>query len=235
MRELTVLKIKKISLVGNPANKKSWLLKKSEDVAEITAALRDFFPPDGFSPDEIKKAASKEELLEAIKMLKPYLKNFPDDVEDGIFLLVKCAVSAYISGPELDEEEDAEPEDDFPSIRAPGEGLAIAIKKEDEDEPSEDIDDEFIFDPVERALHKINLRLDKMEGQKDSEDPWPSIYIPIISSRMKKSKPVPEPVSKKETPTKTSIDGQVGSLFVIEKESEDPWPSIFDATVFRSS
>jgi len=231
MRELTELKIKKISIVGNPANKKSWLLLKSEDVAEITAALRDFFSPAGFDPDEIKKAASKEDLLEAIKMLKPYLKDFPDDVESGICLLVKCAGSAFMSGPKVEKEEESGPEDDFPSIRAPGDPVVVAIKKED-DEPAED-SDEFL-DPLERELHRIRVRLDKMEA-KDPEDPFPSIYIPIFSNKMKKSEPDPEPVSKKNVPVKTSIDGQVGGLFVVEKETdEDPWPSIFDASIFKS-
>ncbi|MBA7521142.1 hypothetical protein ES705_13245 [subsurface metagenome] len=234
MKELVELKIKKISLVSSPANKKSWLLKKSENVVEITAALRDFFSPDAFDPDEISKATSKEELLEALRMLKPFKENFPDDLEDGINLLVKCAASSFLSRPKVEKEEESGPEDDFPSILAPGEGLAIAIKKEvDEDELSEE-EDEFL-DPLERQLHEINLRLDKMEGGGIDEDPWPS--IPLISSRIKKIEPVPEPVSKKEDgPTKTSIDGQVGGLFVIEKETdEDPWPSIFDASIFKTN
>jgi len=233
MKELVELKIKKISLVGSPANKKSWLLLKSEDVVELTAALRDFFSPDAFDPDEIKKTASKDELLEAMQMLKPFKENFPDDLEDGINLLVRCAASAFIAGSKIEKEEESGPEDDFPSISVPGKVRAIAIKKEIDEEPAED-DDEFIFDPVERELHRINERLDKMEG-KDFEDPWPS--IPLISSRIKKIEPVPEPVSKKEDgPQKTSIDGQVGGLFVVEKEAdEDPWPSIFDASVFKSN
>lgn len=232
MRELTELKIKKISIVGSPANKKSWLLKKSEDVVELTAALRDFFSPDEFNPDEIKKTTSKEELLEAIKMLKPFRENFPDDLEDGINLLVKCAASAFMSGPKVEKEASSKIEDPFPSIQAPGKIRAIAIKKEIDEEEGED-DDEFIFDPVERELHEINERLDKMEGK--DFDPYPSIYIPIISSRIKRTEPVPELVSKKETPTKTSIDGQVGGLFVIEKESdEDPFPSIFDCSIYRN-
>jgi len=234
MRELTVLKIRKISLVGNPANKKSWLLLKSEDVVELTAALRDFFSPDAFDPDEIKKTASKSELLEAMQMLKPFKENFPDDLEDGINLLVKCAASAFISGPQIKKEEESGPEDDFPSISVPGKVRAIAIKKEIDEEPAED-EDEFL-DPLERQLHEINLRLDKME-EKDPADPFPSIYIPVFSNKIKKSKPVPEFESKKkDAPVKTSIDGQVGGLFVVEKEAdEDPWPSIFDASVFKSS
>jgi len=235
MRELTELKIKKISLVGSPANKKSWLLLKSEDVVELTAALRDFFSPDAFDPDEIKKAASKDELLEAMQMLKPFKENFPDDLEDGINLLVKCAASAYISRPKVEKEEESGPEDDFPSISVPGKVRAIAIKKEIDEEPAED-EDEFIFDPVERELHRINLRLDKME-EKDPADPFPSIYIPVFSNKIKKSKLAPELESKKkDVPIKTSIDGQIGGLFVVEKETdEDPWPSIFDASIFKSS
>lgn len=232
MKELVELKIRKVSLVSAPANKKSWLLLKSEDVVELTAALRDFFSPDEFNPDEIKKAASKDELLSTMQMLKPFKENFPNDVEDGINLLVRCAASAFLSGPEIKKEEDAGPEDDFPSIAAPGEGLSIAIKKEDDEEPAED-EDEFL-DPLERQLHKINERLDKMEG-KDPEDPFPSIYIPVFSNKIKKSKPAPELESKKkDAPIKTSIDGQIGGLFVVEKEADD-WPSIFDASIFKSS
>jgi len=233
MRQLTVLKIRKISLVGKPANKKFWLLRKSQDVAEITAALRDFFPSDEFDPDEISKSASKEELLESISMLKPFMEDFPDNVEDALSMLVKCAASGFMSGPEMKKEEESGPEDPFPSIRAPGEPVAIAIKKEDEDEEEED-EDEFL-DPVERELHRINERLDEMEVEDSAEDPFPSIYIPIFN-KIKKSERVPESVSKKMTgPRKTSIDGQENEITIEKEIDEDPWPSIFDATVFRSS
>ncbi len=209
MRELTELKIQKISIVGSPANKKSWLLKKSEqseDVVEITIALKDFFGADGFDPDEISKETNKKQLLQTLEMLKPFREDMPDNFEDSINLLVKCAASAYFSRPK--------------------------VEKEDEDEPDEE-DEEDEEDPVIMRLKRIEK---KLAGKDEKIDPFPSIYLPLFSNKMKKSDPDPEPESKKTGPRKTSIDGQESEIFVIEKEDDsDPWPSIFDATIFRSS
>ncbi|MBA7696507.1 hypothetical protein ES703_105156 [subsurface metagenome] len=106
------------------------------------------------------------------------------------------------------------------------------IRKEEAEE--EDEDEPLVDDPVLSQLKEIKKQL----ADKEPGDPWPSMYIPQFRKAEKtepivKEEPKPD-VHKKGI--KKSIDGYYENRIDIEKIDDelDEWPSVFDASIYRS-
>lgn len=243
MRELTTVKIEKISIVGSPANRKPWLMKKStdgdgqdKDLAEIMAAVTDFLGPDFPAVN----ALNKDEFLKLIATLKQYQPSFPDDIAEAVSALVSFAASTFSDEDEADDltkADELDPSDPWASLP-----LAVPrhlIKKEElEDEEPEEIekDDEFNYDPVQIRLARIEKKLD---GEIEPTDLWPSLdpITPGTKIAVKKSQPTPkvDPDEKQ-----LAISKQVGSdegshISDIKKvdDDEDLYPSLSNELFYR--
>jgi len=250
MRELLNLKIKKISLVGRPASRQHWILKKSEnnkDLTDLIVAIDEFLG-DNLSATELLKAVDKEgfeEIKNALKVISRYKMDFPDDVADAQDVLVKWAAkgAGYGAGeyPEKEEEEEIKKSQNWDSFHMPGEPTALRIEmaEEEEGDPDDPDNDEFL-DPLERQLAGINRRLSSIEKTDKSKDKWGSFEVVgghfISSERLAKMIPEPkkEPVKKDELQrpmgVKTGIESEGagyddGRFPGYRKDPDDKWSS----------
>ncbi|MBA7610235.1 hypothetical protein ES703_17442 [subsurface metagenome] len=247
MRELLNLKIKKISLVGSPASRERWILKKSQDSGnfeEIIEAVNDYLEDD-LTAIELTKAVDKDKFLGAIALLKKYRPDMPDDVQASIDRLVKYAVQSFGYGEyppvEKGEEEEIKKSQNWDSFKMPGESTSIRFEVADdvEEDPDDPDNDEFL-DPLERQLAGINKRLSSIEKGDNAIDKWKSFEVVgghfISSERLAKMIPEPkkEPVKKDELQrpmgVKTGIESEGagyddGRFPGYRKDPDDKWSS----------
>ena len=237
MRELTTISIKKISLVGTPANKKSWLMKKSDDgdgvkkdVAEIMAAVSDFLGEGFQAVNEI----NEEEFLKLVATLKQYQPSFPDDIANVVSALVSFTASTFsdeIKDNEVNKVDD--PNNPYPSI--PEIKPAHLIEKAD-DEPEPDPEpSEMDFDPV-ALLARVEKHL---SGEKEEVDNWPSLASIVPGGKVAVVKA--EPIKKRDPDEKQkAISKQIQNTgdeanLNIKKvdDEEDLYPSISNELFYR--
>jgi len=235
MRELTTVKIEKISIVGAPANRKTWLLKKADE-DEVTVAVAKFL-----GVDLGVEKAEKAEIVAAIEELEIYKESMPDSMLDACSTLARVCAQGAVEVVEKKVEEDDEvvvdPNDNYPSIYIPmAEEIVeeeLEPEKEDEEEDKIDEDD---YDPVQIKLKRIEKKLDGLEKDDEPEDPWPSLnpITPGAKIAVKKAKVKVLDPNKKQLAKSKMLSLGEGDEEGLEKmvkvdEDEDNYPSIPDS------
>jgi len=227
MRELTTVKIEKISIVGAPANRKTWLLKKSDDDDELTVAVAKFL-----GVDVGLEKAERAEIVAAVEELEIYKNEMPDSMLDAVRTLARvCAQGAGVELEKEVEEAVIDPNDNYPSMHIP---MAEEVVEEEEEIEKEEADDEDNYDPVQVKLSRLEKKIDAIGAEDEEEsNPWPSLnkYVPGYKPPVVKAKVKKEDPNKKQVAKSKMLS--LGEADEIEKnvriDDIDDWPSLPDA------
>ncbi len=240
-RNLFDIEIDEISVVKSPASQKRFYIMKGDEEGQLINALDELMQ--GLDEEAISNDIDENgvtPIIKALDIIKLYKKNCPDELESA-FETIGVAIRKMLPQEEVVTKEDEEDQgkskntDDFPSIPLPPNLELKTLKKAAPaaEEEEEEQRDEFDDDPQISLLRSIEAQL--LNKKEPADDPFPSIYLPQFA-KVEKSESLllTEKVDPNIREFPQSKQAREETTEIEKEEEFDSWPSIFDASVYRS-